>query len=79
MSDPEGLYSRLNLDGGVPDRAKAKTFTQREREWGPDRVPSTFVKMVMRILVPIGFLFTAAVLIYFGHEFFVALRAATGG
>lgn len=74
MSKLEGLYSGLNQDGGVPERAKAKSFLHRDREWGPDRVPSTFMKKLMRVLVPIGFVLMAAILIFVGHQFFVALK-----
>lgn len=76
MSDPAGLYSRLNLDGGVPERAKAKTFLRRDRAWGPDRVPSTFAKKAQRVVAPIVFAITAAIVIYVGYTFFTAL---TGG
>lgn len=79
MSDPEGLYSRLNLDGGVPERAKAKTFFERNREWGPDRVGSTLGKKVMRVLVPIGFLIMSAIVIYVGYTYFTALQEAVSG
>ncbi|WP_028708590.1 hypothetical protein [Propionicicella superfundia] len=74
MSKLDGLYSGLNLDGGVPERAKAKTFRRRNREWGPERVPSTFMKKLMRVLVPIGFVIMAAVVIFVGYQFFMALK-----
>lgn len=74
MSKLEGLYSRLNLDGDVPDRARPRTFFKRRRVWGPDRVPSTLVKNLQRALVGVLFCGVAAAVFYFGHQFFTALN-----
>lgn len=76
MSKLDGVYTRLNLDGPVPERARPTAMFHRDRVWGPDRVPSTFKKKLMRVLVPIGFVAITAVVFFVGHLFFKALNGS---
>ncbi len=65
----DGLISNLNLNGEAHHRALPKKGI-----WGPDRVPSTLVKNLMRIGVGLALIVMAAIVFWVGWIFFDALH-----